>query len=320
MISYVDVTEQYEKDAIYRKWTQSLQDKSDDSYSLFCCYLNQEPSFISKEGSLIKFNYNDVSKMKYEDAVSAFADVRVYEQDRDSYQENLNKSKLIREFRGGKKRIAFEFREIVNADTYRWLRLSIDLIERPDSIGIMGYYMYENIDESKKAELTTQTLAETDPLTGLLNRKAFKERLNIRLREREANSLFAFLILDLDGFKNVNDTLGHATGDQVLIETANIIRSALMNGDLVGRLGGDEFVVSICNVPNKGIIRKKARRIWQLLHREITPEVKVSCSMGIAVCPEDGSEFDILYKEADKVLYQIKESGKDNYGFYRKNV
>lgn len=316
VISYLDITDSYEKDAIYTKWQQSLENRPDSSYSLFRCDLSQNASYDISEGRLIRFKYREGKNLSFDECTKLYANEHVYQQDRDEYQDTLGVEKLKEDYRNGKRRAILEYREIVNQANVKWIRRSVDLVGRPDSDGVIAYLMFEDIDKSKREELDIKTLAETDAMTGLLNRKAFEERMTKAIAEQEDGTLLAFFILDLDIFKQINDTLGHAEGDKVLIETSKIIHSALWDCDLVGRLGGDEFVFCMLNVPNKDIIRKKARRIWKLTHRIINDSLTLSSSIGIAVCPEDGSSFEELYAMADKALYMVKENGKDNYGFY----
>lgn len=316
VISYLDITDSYEKDAIYTKWQQSLENRPDRSYSLFRCDLSQSASYDVSEGRLIRFKYKDGKEMSFDECTETYANEHVYQEDREQYLATLSLEKLIKDYHSGKRRAIFEYREIVNQKKEKWIRRSIDLVGRPDSDGVIAYLMYEDIDKSKREELDIKTLAETDSLTGLLNRKAFQDRMANAIQTLEEGTLLAFFILDLDIFKQINDTLGHAEGDRVLIEIGKIIHSALWDCDLIGRLGGDEFVFCMLNVPNKDIIRKKARRIWKLTHRIIDDSLTLSSSIGIAVCPEDGNTFEELYAMADKALYMVKENGKDNYGFY----
>lgn len=320
LISLIDVTEQYEKDAIYTKWQQSLENRPDNSYSLFRCVLGHDNLIDMTEGRLIKLNTTEGKSGLFDECFSMYTGNYVYADDCKRFLDTINSVKLKSDFTAGKRRSTLEYREIVSPNEYIWIRRTIDLVERPDSDGVIVYILFEDINKSKRAELETQTLAETDVLTGILNRKAFETRLIKALAERNDNSLIAFFIMDIDEFKLVNDTFGHAMGDQVLKEVAKLLRSALGDDDLIGRLGGDEFIFCMLNVPNKGIIRRKVRRIWNLLHKKLDESMTLSGSIGISVYPEDGSTFDELYKTADKALYLIKENGKNNYGFYHEEI
>ncbi len=319
IVSFIDVTEQYEKDAIYTKWQQSLENRPDSSYTLFRSILGEDTSFDTTEGRLIHFSYIKGKTMTFDSCTEAYAKVSVVSEEREEYIKTLKTDYLRTCFKEGKRRMTMEYREITEPGKSKWIKRTADLVERPNAEGIIVYLLFEDIDESKRAELDTLSMAETDALTGLLNRNAFENRLTSFIQERKEDELIAFFIMDIDGFKRVNDTFGHAAGDRLLKETGKILQSALWDTDLVGRLGGDEFIFSMIGVPDKEVIRKKVRRIWKLMHRKLDEVVDTSASIGITVCPDDGNSFEELYAMADKALYLIKENGKDNYGFYQEH-
>ena len=109
---------------------------------------------------------------------------------------------------------------------------------------------------------------------------------------------------------------GHAAGDQVLIDIANLLRSTLRHNDLVCRLGGDEFLIFLSYISNDRAAENKARSICELVRNISDPGLQVSTSIGMAAFPRDGIDFDVLYRKADTALYHVKASGKDNFAFY----
>lgn len=173
--------------------------------------------------------------------------------------------------------------------------------------------------ERKKAEAELMHLANTDPLTGLLNRRAFFSQLEMALDQTRRSELAcAAIVFDVDKFKDVNDLYGHAVGDALLIEIANRVRAQLRKTDAVGRLGGDEFAVLAPNLKsaNGAIeiaekIRTATGNIRQVGGLELAPSV----SIGIAVFPMDDSPADILISHADMALYKSKgkRNGSINY-------
>lgn len=197
-----------------------------------------------------------------------------------------------------------------------WLRLSVELVGVPHSTDVEAYLMYESIDEQKQTELIMRQMAETDPLTGLLNRKTFSESVNALIRKLGSNARHAFMMLDIDGFKLLNDTFGHAAGDEALIEVARKLQALLRGGDLLGRLGGDEFVVFLENISGRENIEKKARQICAAIYKAYNTEVSISVSLGISIYPEDGSDCHSLYENADMALYAAKEAGRNTFSFY----
>ena len=127
--------------------------------------------------------------------------------------------------------------------------------------------------------------------------------------------MHALLMIDVDEFKQVNDTLGHNAGDEVLKNLTARISSILRRGDLLGRLGGDEFFVFLKNIPNDEVAAAKAQSICSMNLRPSGANANVSVSIGIAMVPRDGSDFDTLYKKVDAALYREKKRGKNGYLF-----
>ncbi len=157
--------------------------------------------------------------------------------------------------------------------------------------------------------------AETDSLTGLLNHNATLEHIKRLLAAEGEAGIGALFIIDLDYFKQVNDTLGHQTGDETLARIAGIIRESFRSEDVVGRIGGDEFMVFLCRAPHADIIRKKACQLIQALQFHCgdgNTGVALSASVGIAI-RNSGDSFSTLYQRADTALYAAKEKGRNQY-------
>ena len=153
-----------------------------------------------------------------------------------------------------------------------------------------------------------------------MNRSTFTARVNDILSLGKPDSRRALMMLDIDGFKQVNDVFGHAAGDQTLVDLGAGLRSMMRRGDLVGRLGGDEFVIFLNDVFDTNAVIGKAKQIRRLARRSFSMEVSISASIGIAFSPRDGMDFEALYKKADAALYYVKGSGKDGQAVYRDNM
>ena len=318
MVLY-DVTEQREKEAVYMKWQQSLHEKPDDSYTMFCCNLSKDNLLDSFNGSLLQISFSSKS-MTFNARTAEYARKYVYAEDRPGYIALLNSDTLLANYYRGERMYTLEYRELTSADEFRWLRLSMELVEYPDSTDIIVYLMYENIDKYMRQQIHSKELAEHDPLTGLYNRSAFSEKMNAETSVHPDGMLSAFLMLDIDGFKLVNDTFGHAAGDLTLIDIANSLKSVFRHDDLTCRLGGDEFIAYFKGAVSRASIGKKAKQICDLLRKSFSVEVQISASVGIAVYPDDGKDFDELYHKADIALYHVKATGKDNYAFYNNDM
>ena len=320
VISFYDVTDHLEKEAVYKKWQQSLNDKDPAAYTLFRCNMSKDASFDTVEGSLLTIVFDENELATFNDRTEEYVRQFVFDEDRERYAALLNSNTLLANYYRGKRSEALEYREKLPMGGVRWLRVTIDLVEYPNSTDVEAYMMYENIDDSKRAELLTLERAQNDPLTGVLNRATFASRADQIIRTSGPEAMHALLMMDVDGFKMVNDVFGHGAGDQALIDIADAMRSALRRGDLIGRLGGDEFVVFLSDIPNDAVAHNKAKQICELVHKSFSVEVQISGSVGIAVCPRDGTDYNALYKRVDAALYYVKGSGKNGCAFYRDDM
>ncbi|WP_172600144.1 EAL domain-containing protein [Sulfuricystis multivorans] len=208
---------------------------------------------------------------------------------------------------------------ILAAGETRWVeeRAQIEFDDERRPIKAVG--TVQDITDRKAAETRIEYLAFYDPLTGLPNRALFMDRLHHELAaaERRGQRL-AVLFLDLDRFKDINDTLGHDAGDRVLVEVARRFRDALREEETLARLSGDEFVV-IASDSGKAAVRI-AERVAQALAHPINAgrqEFGISASIGIAIFPEDGKSSEELLKAADIAMYRAKGGGGGGYRFYR---
>lgn len=200
-------------------------------------------------------------------------------------------------------------------------------VARRDEFGLLARSFQEmqtqigaHLDELYASRSQLDHLARHDPLTGLPNRRLFAERLEHAVAAaRRKNEALAVLFIDLDRFKEINDTLGHAVGDLVLKETAQLLRSAVREVDTVARLGGDEFVIlfDVVDDPRHvaGVAEKLLQRFQSPLHvagRDLT----VHASMGISLYPEDGNDANALIHSADIAMYRAKHQGRNTFRFH----
>ncbi|MHC1746582.1 MAG: diguanylate cyclase [Negativicutes bacterium] len=172
----------------------------------------------------------------------------------------------------------------------------------------------------KKSEENAKKNALYDPLTGLCNRTLFYERLNQALEEAGRDKhLAGLLFVDLDAFKSVNDTYGHAAGDFVLKEASGRLKATVRQTDTICRLGGDEYTIILPGVKSKhdiGLIACKIIKAFKPVFTLNNKEILVTVSVGISVFPENGHDPEILLKQADSAMYAVKTSGKNGYKFY----
>lgn len=204
--------------------------------------------------------------------------------------------------------------------SHRWIRSVGQAVWDADGRVLRFAGSTVDIDAQKRAEEKLAHLAHHDTLTGLPNRNLLRDRLpQLLSRARRNRSSVGVMLIDLDRFKLVNDTLGHTVGDQLLVEVARRLLECTRGGDTVARLGGDEFAVLLPDMPDA----QKARTVAQkILDRLAAPmlldghEVYVNASIGITVFPDDSEDQDTLIRNADVAMYSAKEQGRANYMFF----
>ena len=182
----------------------------------------------------------------------------------------------------------------------------------------------QDITQQRAAERRIRQLAYSDKLTGLASRAYFYKHLEdvIKAAERR-NERFALLFIDLDGFKDVNDSLGHDVGDELLKIIADRLQGVIRDTDFVARLSGDEFCIVVDNVNDQYAAADVATRCLQDLNHSVQlggQELRPRCSIGIAHFPDDGDELNTLIKAADTAMYAAKEAGKHRYAFYQPDL
>ena len=199
------------------------------------------------------------------------------------------------------------------------------LVRVLDGKGALMHYIgfFKDLSETVNARKRIEELAYTDALTGLPNRLTLTERIEFALGLAHREKVgFALLFLDLDRFKHINDSLGHMFGDRVLVEVAQRIKDCLRQVDTAARLGGDEFLILLHKTEERGaeII---ARRILNRLAQPFVLDglsFTVTCSIGIALYPDDGQTMDDLIKNADAAMYHVKERGRAGFRFYQRQM
>lgn len=202
-----------------------------------------------------------------------------------------------------------------------WHFMEVTLTSMLKVPGVRGVVLsLRDLTQLQAAESELHQLAFYDPLTGLANRQLFRDRLNhVVHRSKRHHESAALMFLDLDGFKRINDTLGHDAGDELLRQVAQWLQRCLRDDDSVARLGGDEFVVLLSRISNPDAAGKVAeaivRRVCQRV-RLSEHEVGVTVSIGITMIPDDSEDPGTLMKYADLAMYRAKEKGRNTYQFF----
>ena len=191
-----------------------------------------------------------------------------------------------------------------------------------DSQGIISNYIgvFSDISRKKTVEKELEELTLLDTLTNITNRNSFSEQFNEILSNSKHNDdMHALLFIDLDRFKQINETFGNDIGDQLLIEVANRINSLVKPTDLFARYGGDEFLFALTNIQHQKEAAQSSKDIIKVLNKPYMvdgSEIYITSSIGISIYPQDGLDTENLIHKADKAMYFAKQNGRNNYAFY----
>jgi diguanylate cyclase (GGDEF)-like protein/PAS domain S-box-containing protein len=213
-----------------------------------------------------------------------------------------------------------EHRIIHKDGRMRWIKNTP--VPRIDQQGHLIAYdgLVSDITDRKQAEQKLTHIAYYDALTNLPNRELFRDRLRQAIiQARRHKRMFAVMILDLDRFKGINDTLGHKIGDSLLQYVSERLVNSIREGDTVARLGGDEFIILFPDIAQARDASFVAQKIHNTLLKGFlldSQELFITASIGISLYPSDGTDVDTLIKNADVAMYQAKAQGRNNYQFY----
>lgn len=225
-------------------------------------------------------------------------------------------TKLLSRIRGGEHYAEEEIRIINGKQNAVWCRIRITGLTDKTGRAVRAVGAILDIDAEKKKAQNLMERAQRDMLTKLYNKGSSQEYIQAVLANNVPGKMAALMIIDLDNFKHMNDTMGHLFGDALLSEVAHSIQKQFRSEDIVGRVGGDEFLVFLGQIPNAALAEQKAvqvmKAIGEMAVQELT-EVELSCSIGIAIYPECGQTYHELFQRADQALYRAKNQGKGRY-------
>lgn len=228
----------------------------------------------------------------------------------------LSPKRLLEAFEAGETSGFLDYQRLFRG-TPRWCQLEYHLARWEDTGEIYCYLFISDVDARKQREQQLRQWAEIDEQSGVFNRQAGLERIRAALAEDVRSGLSGgFIMCDLDDFKRINDTFGHAAGDAVITQVGCLLLRIFSGPDIVCRMGGDEFI-AYCPGASREAMEEKARRLLNGIKeiricRSASP---LSLSAGLAMVPEQGTDFDILYPRADAMLYAAKKQGKGTYCF-----
>ena len=219
---------------------------------------------------------------------------------------------------GKERKIIFETSHARKDGSYYPVEVHLQLIKNNDKEQYVAIILDRT--EYKKAEAELKHQAQYDELTDLPNRTLFLDRLSLAIKKAKRNKRqIAVLFIDLDRFKEINDSVGHLLGDEVLKKTAERLKVCLRDTDTIARFGGDEFVVLVDDVKESAVVIDVVLKLMNKMLRPIKIDdhtFYLTLSLGIAIYPEDGGSAEILLKNSDAAMYKAKDDGRNTYQFY----
>jgi diguanylate cyclase (GGDEF)-like protein len=259
----------------------------------------------------------------YREIVKAAVEKQVEENFKEGFMSVFLPENIIRRYNNGFRELKYDCMMNSGSDAYKWVQLRAQLFNCTSDESIHMILFSRDINEEIEREQRLIKMAETDSLTGLYNKKAFKSRTEAALAQIKEGSMCALVIADIDYFKSVNDTFGHAVGDRVIKDFALKLKRQFREIDICGRIGGDEFAVLLCDIPSDGWLRRKMEKTAEELSFDVNDgrrktdekakSVRISASIGVACFPQSGEDFETLYKAADAALYKVKENGRNGF-------
>lgn len=258
------------------------------------------------------------SDVTYTRILKEFVRKCVAEEFREEVCEKCSIANLRIRFLSGENNFIQEYKYLRKDKTTFWVACEMHLERDAQNGNLIAFVTVRDIDNKKRKELYLEERAIVDPLTKVYNRSAGTQYIVKALAEMNPGETSAFMLLDLDHFKRLNDTLGHMRGDDALKNVAEILINHFRKYDIVCRLGGDEFVVFIQRIPIEVFDRVLTSLLkkMELDYERGDVKVSITISAGVALVPEHGNTFEELYEKADQALYQVKNTTRNAYKIY----
>lgn len=260
----------------------------------------------------------------YDEALVAFANSRIKEEYIQGYLDTFGSEHVLGAYEKGIHNLSYDFLCAEDKTSYHWMRINAQIFfwHSDQSVRMITYR--KNIDAEKRRELGLLEETLRDSMTGLYNKRATEKLIAEDLaKDNESDKKHAYLIIDIDRFKNINDNFGHAFGDEIISEFSAELKSQFRNDDIVGRIGGDEFAVFLKNYDQLDSIREKLDRICAKFARKEFGQKQnfhLSASIGVSLFPEHASSYAELYEKADQALYYSKTHGRGRFTIFGEEV
>ncbi len=320
IITLRNVTQQHEKAAAYERWRSMMSALVGSSLAYM------EANLTTGECEVVEGEFQTIQKDH--EGNDIYSILQVFEQtavdpgDRLKFRIFFNRERLKILFQSGVMKDSGEIR-LKRLDSSMWLsEVTVQMTGSPDASDIKAIIAITDLGDGTSNMERLSGLAFRDDLSGLLNRTAARAAIEETLRFGESEIIALFMI-DIDNFKQVNDTLGHQTGDEALVRISQTIKNMFRSSDVIARIGGDEFFVFLPDATSLGIVQTKAESLCDALRFTFSNGVQsatISSSIGVIVAKRDQLNYDSLYSEADYALYEAKNAGKNRYCIRRQDT
>ena len=315
VISCLDVSELHERELAYARYLQTTDAAQGDDVSYFETDITAD--LIEQQGGFILDLGLDMQGRSHAQAVERLVNGFVLEAYRERSRAFFARDHLLTLYTDGKRELSEEWQVLMPNGSTRWLQATVQLVADPYTGHIKAFTLLTDVTEEKRLSLEMRQRAETDGMTGLYNKTTTETLVRQRLAQGD-EAPCALLIADLDNLKRVNDSLGHAQGDQALRLFSSLLRSQFRQGDIVGRVGGDEFAVFIDGAAEARLNVTLAQLMHSLsgLRLDGGQGLSLGGSIGVALGRTGRDSYEELFQKADKALYQVKRNGKGDFAFY----
>ena len=310
-----DITKEYLARQRYQQEFRYLFELPEDTYAV--CYIDVDDwRIICQRRQLISDGTIQECQTVEEMCDYAVESIVDKENEAAEFYRSFRADYLHDIYASGRRTLSYKYERKISDNTTRWVRNEVDFLTDIDSGHLCVMLSAKDIDKLEQEQQELERAARLDSMTMLLNHEASMESIKYIL-ENESLTQHSLLMIDIDNFKELNDTLGHQAGDEFLIELAKELKNHFRESDIVGRIGGDEFFVLMRNVSEKEQIERKAVEILGIV-KDVADnylQVKLSGSVGISIYPDNGRTLEELYAKSDEALYEAKRSGKNKYVF-----
>ena len=315
VVSFFDSTEQREREAAYKKWSERLKSIADEFTGFI--EVNLTTDTVEAESRIDDWERVSEGRCYSSYVAEMVRSNTIHEEDKNEYIKFFDRERLMGLYYAGVKESALEYRLIMDGEP-KWFRAEFELIISPSSRDIKALISFKNIDENMRERERLANEAQRDSMTGLYNHAEAERRIRAILDE-DTGERCCFLVIDLDDLLGINGTLGHPEGDRALKAIAETMKAEFGMRNILGRIGGDEFVVLLRDVPEASGLRSAISSFMNRLRNikiGANNDTAIHVSVGGAIGTVGKQGFKTLYEQADLALYYTKATGKNAFNLY----